>query len=242
MSSRRLAVLCVSGFLLAGCNGSDDEPTGEASAAPTAPSTASAECLPYDGPPDGSAKHPYLKRAMALDCREDVQRLQSALGIPADGHFDNATASAVIKRQAPYECIEANDGQVGPQTWSLIVDGVDPCKPVTGSKTPEAMPTWARCTSGATEWGLHTEDDTILRRCGNTLELVYDGATHKAVVQELGSSACGEFDEPFSANSGRSTICISDARTTDGIQATSTEDQDQTPWQSEVDGHYLKPA
>jgi hypothetical protein len=239
MPSRWWALGLVSGCLLAGCNGSDQQPESHGPA-PTVAATASAACLTYDGPPDGSAKHPYLKRAMALDCREDVKRLQTALGITADGHFDNDTATAVIRRQAAYDCIKADDGQVGPQTWSLIVDGVDPCTPRTGSKTPEAMPTWARCIDGDTTWGLRTEDRTTLRRCGKTLELVYDGKTLTSPVQDLGSSACGEFEESFSAPSGTSTICVSNPATDEQLEASLTADPNGSVYQNEVKDRYVK--
>jgi len=149
------------GLLLAGCRGGE-EPAAIDLPAPTASAVPSAApaCLPFRGPPDGSPRRPYLKRAMALECREDVKRLQQALGLSPDGFFDFATAAAVIARQRPYACITAGDGQVGPQTWALIVEGIEPCEP---GRSPAPVPAWARCGSADAAWALRAQDGTVLR-------------------------------------------------------------------------------
>lgn len=232
-------------MLLAGCTG-DDDPTAAATPTPTATVTATpsaAACLQFAGPPDGSAKRPYLKRAMALQCREDVKQLQEALGLSPDGFFDFDTAAAVMARQQPYDCIEADDGQVGPQTWALIVDGTEPCGPAEPGATPPPAPAWARCGSAAAAWALRGEEGTVLRRCGQQLVLVYDGTTHSGAVRELGSSVCAEFDEAFSAPPGtRTSICVSNPAADDAIQADPATGDGSAVWREEVAARYVKPA
>jgi hypothetical protein len=223
-------------LLATACNsdGKDARPSPSPSA--TASASPTAACLGYDGPPDGSAKHPYLKRAMALDCREDVKRLQAALGIEASGHFDNATANAVIAKQEPYACISANDGQVGPQTWSLIVDGIDPCSP---GRTARPRPSWATCNSATLAWALQTEDGTVVRRCGDALVLVHDGKTSTGAVQGLGSSACAQFDESFGSDAKRTEICVSDAGAIDRLEADDTTGQGKSVWSDDIADRYI---
>lgn len=215
-------------------------PTASANPTASATATASASCLPFGGTPDGSAARPYLKRSMALTCREDVKRIQSALGLPADGRFDFDTAAAVIATTKPYGCITANDGQVGPQTWALIIDGVEPCRP--GTASPTAVPSWARCADAVAVWALRAVDETVLRRCGATLELVYDGDTLVSPVQELGSSVCAEFDERFSGPASRTILCVSDPATDDTLEAGSAAGDDglQTVWSEEIEDRYLR--
>jgi peptidoglycan hydrolase-like protein with peptidoglycan-binding domain len=174
---------------------------------------------------------------MALTCREDVKRLQQALGIRADGLFDNDTARAVIAAQQPYACITAGDGQVGPQTWALIVDGTEPCRP---GKSAAPMPGWARCGSGATDWALQARDGSVLRRCGSALELVHAGKTRLGAVREIGSSVCADFDENFSAPAGTgTTICVSNPATDDTMQASRAGGQGSAVWMEDVVGRYL---
>lgn len=230
-------------LLLGGCS-DDDEPAARptpSASATASPSATAIACEPFAGAPDGSAKRPYLKRSMAFTCREDVKVLQEALGLPADGRFDFDTAAAVIARQQPYRCITANDGQVGPQTWDLIVDGTEPCRPTgTGSPTPAVVPTWAHCESGTAAWALRTEGGTVLRRCADSLVLVHAGETSSGPVQELGSSVCAEFDENFDAPAGTRTIlCVSDPKTEDTLQANPTGGDDSTIWFDEVVARYV---
>ena len=226
-------------LLLAGCTG-DQEPA--AVTPPTPAATASATpsavpCLPFAGPPDGSAKRPYLKRAMALDCREDVKQLQEALGLRPTGFFDFDTAAAVMARQKPYDCITADDGQVGPQTWALIVEGTEPCE--TGS-SPPPVPAWARCGSADAAWALRAEDGTVLRRCGEQLVLVHDGAAQEAAVRELGSSLCGEFDESFAAPAAtRSSICVSNPATDETMQADPATGDGDALWREDIAARYV---
>lgn len=182
---------------------------------------------------------------MALDCREDVKKVQTALGITASGHFDNATAAAVIAKQKPYDCIKANDGQVGEQTWALIVDGVDPCKP--GKATAQAKPAWATCNWGlhpgpytVARWALKTEDGTVVRRCGDTLELLHDRTTSIGDAQELGSSACAQFDESFGSAAERTEICVSDPAAIDRLQADDAGGESDAPvWQDDISDRYV---
>lgn len=236
------AAVCV---LLAGCTG-DDDPAAGVTPPPTATVTASpsaAACLPFAGPPDGSAKRPYLKRAMALECREDVKQLQEALGLSPDGLFDFDTAAAVIARQQPYDCIEADDGQVGPQTWALIVDGTEPCEAAEPGASPPPPPAWARCGSAAAAWALRGEDGTVVRRCGGQLVLVYDGTTHSGAVRELGSSTCAEFDGAFPAPAAtRTSICVSNPATDETMQADPASGDGSAVWREEVADRYVKPA
>lgn len=236
------AAVCV---LLAGCTG-DDDPSAGVTPTPTATVTAApstATCLPFAGPPDGSAKRPYLKRAMALECREDVKQLQEALGLSPDGFFDFDTAAAVIARQQPYDCIEADDGQVGPQTWALIVNDTEPCEAADPADTPPPAPAWARCGSAEAAWALRGEEGTVLRRCGQQLVLVYDGTTHSGAVRELGSSTCAEFDEAFSASTGnRTSVCVSNPRTDETMQADPASGEGSAVWREDVATRYVKPA
>jgi hypothetical protein len=236
------AAVCV---LFAGCT-DDNGPAATATPSPTASVAASPSavaCLPFAGPPDGSAKRPYLKRAMALECREDVKQLQEALRLNPDGFFDFDTAAAVIARQQPYDCITADDGQVGPQTWALIVDGTEPCEAGAPSAGPRTAPAWARCGSAAADWALRGEDGTVLRRCGQQLVLVYDGTTHAGAVRELGSSVCAEFDEAFSAPSGtRTSICVSNPATDEAMQADPTSGDGSAGWREDVAARYVRPA
>ncbi len=169
---------------------------------------------------------------MALDCREDVKRVQQALDITADGLFDAETAAAVIAKTKAYPCITANDGQVGPQTWALIVDGTEPCKPRAGTPTSAAIPAFARCTSGTADWALRTADGTVLRRCGDSLLLVRDGETSTGSIQELGSSACADFDTGV-------TVCVSDPATIDTVEASSTG-EDETAWSEDIEDRYIR--
>lgn len=233
------AAVCV---LLAGCTGDDDPATGATPAStPTATATTSAAaCVPFTGPPDGSAKRPYLKRAMALECREDVKQLQEALGLTPDGFFDFDTAAAVIARQEPYRCITADDGQVGPQTWALIVNGTEPCAATEPGASPPPPPAWARCASADAAWALRGEDGTVLRRCGQQLVLVYDGTTHSAPVRELGSSVCAEFDEAFSAPRGtRTSICVSNPATDETLQADPASGDGSAVWREDVAARHV---
>lgn len=228
--------LCV---LLAGCTDGEEPtairtPTPSAAAVPTASAPA---CLPFTGPPDGSARRPYLKRAMALDCREDVKQLQEALGLAPDGFFDFDTAAAVIARQEPYDCITADDGQVGPQTWALIVEGTAPCP---AGSSPPPVPAWARCGSTEAAWALRAKDGTVLRRCGEELVLVRAGSTITAAARELGSSVCGEFDEPFTAPAGtRTTLCVSDPANDDTLQADPATGEGDAIWREEIAARYV---
>ncbi|MBA3742268.1 peptidoglycan-binding domain-containing protein [Sporichthya sp.] len=233
MTRRSLGVVGLFGCLLLGaCN--DDEPDAIATPTPAAAASAaaSAKCLPDDGPPAGSARRPYLKRAMALECREDVKRLQQALDLTADGFFDADTAAAVIAKTKAYPCITANDGQVGPQTWSLIVDGKEPCKPRTGTPTAAATPAFARCTSGTAAWALRTAEGTVLRRCGDSLVLGRAGQTSTGSAQELGSSVCADFDTGV-------TVCVSDPVTDDTVEA-STTGEDETVWSEDIEDRYIR--
>ncbi len=231
-------------LLLGGCSGEDDPaaiatPTPSVTASPTASAVA---CLAFAGAPNGSAQRPYLKRSMAFTCREDVQVLQEALGIAADGKFDFDTAAAVIARQQPYACIQANDGQVGPQTWELIVNGTEPCRAsATGSPTPAVIPTWARCDAGTAAWALRAKEGTVLRRCADALELIHGGQSHTAPVSEIGSSVCAEFDESFDAAAGTRTIlCVADPRTEDILQANPTDGEGSAVWFDDVVARYLR--
>jgi hypothetical protein len=231
--TRSLALSAVFGcLLLSGCSG-DDEPDAIGTPTPsaTASATTPAMCLAFDGPPDGSTRHPYLKRAMALECREDVKRVQQALGVTADGHFDADTAAAVIAKTKAYPCITANDGQVGPQTWSLIIDGTQPCPPRTGSPTPASIPAFARCASGTAAWALQTTEGTVLRRCGDSLVLVRAGKNTTSEVQELGSSVCADFAE--------GTVCVSDPATDDTLRADDAADGGQALWSEEISERYV---
>ncbi|GAA0631824.1 hypothetical protein GCM10009547_39610 [Sporichthya brevicatena] len=232
-------------LLLGACSddGDDAAPTPAPTATTSATPSASAKpCVAFAGPPDGSARRPYLKRALAIECREDVKRLQAALGIEVNGFFDFETAAAVIERQKPFPCITANDGQVGEQTWALIVDGTQPCPARTGGPTSVTVPAWATCTSGTVAWGLLAEDGTVLRRCGSTLELVHDGTTSAGPVQEIGSSVCAEFDESFDTAAGtRTLLCVSDPRTEDILQANPTTDDAEAVWFDDVVARYVRP-
>lgn len=239
------AAACV---LLAGCTGDDDPDAGAPTppAVATAPATASPSptaCVPFAGPPDGSPRRPYLKRAMALECREDVKQLQDALGLSPDGFFDFDTAAAVIARQQPYDCITADDGQVGPQTWALIVDGTEPCEVAEPGAAPPPAPAWARCGSVAAAWALRAEDGTVVRRCGERLVLVYDGTVHAGAVRELGSSVCAEFDEAFSGPSGaRTSICVSNPATDEAVQADPASGARGAVWREDVAARYVAPT
>ncbi|HUR75207.1 MAG TPA: peptidoglycan-binding domain-containing protein [Sporichthya sp.] len=226
-------------LLLAACNDDEPQAINTPTPVPTATATASApQCLRFDGPPDGSAKHPYLKRAMALTCREDVKLVQESLGIAADGLYDNDTAAAVIAKQRPYACIRADDGQVGPQTWTLIVDGTEPCKP---GRSATPTPVWANCDSGHAVWALLAADSTVLRRCAGSLELVRGGRTSVGGIEELGSSVCGDFDENFDAPEGtRTTLCVSNPGTDDMLQASTTTGSGAPIWSAEVVARYVR--
>lgn len=236
---RIVLALAVGLVVVAGCSDGGEPAaigTPTPSAAP-APTVAAPECRPFAGPPDGSVRRPYLKRAMALDCREDVKQLQEALGLTPDGFFDFDTAAAVIARQEPYDCITADDGQVGPQTWALIVEGTPPCPAGT---SPPPVPGWARCGSVDAAWALRAQDGTVLRRCGERLVLVYDGATSTAAVRELGTSVCGEFDEQFSAPAGtRATLCVSDPANDDSLQADPATGGGDAIWREEITARYV---
>ena len=231
--------------LLAGCTGGtrEDDPIAEPTPTPPAVTTAAPSvkaCLPFAGPPDGSAKRPYLKRAMALECREDVKQLQEALGLSPDGRFDFDTAAAVMARQQPYECITADDGQVGPQTWALIVDGTEPCEAGEPDAGPPPTPAWARCASADAAWALRGEEGTVLRRCGQQLVLVYDGSTRSGAVRELGSSVCAEFDEAFSAPPGtRTSICVSNPATDEAMQADPASGGGSAVWREDVAARFV---
>lgn len=230
--ARSLAVAAAFGCLLLGaCSGDEPEVVATPTPAANASATPSAKCLPFDGPPDGSARHPYLKRAMALECREDVKRLQQALDLTADGFFDADTAAAVIAKTKAYPCITANDGQVGPQTWSLIVDGTEPCEARAATPTATTVPAFARCSSGKTIWALQTVEDSVLRRCGDSLVLVREGKTTTSEVQQLGSSVCANFAE--------ATVCVSDPATDDTLQAGGSAVGGKAVWSEEISERYI---